>query len=323
MDIENELNPNETLQDAQNSLDQALNSLKQTNNKTEEVINQEPEEIVDIQETEQLSKPKKNDFVDTDDPKIQNRINELYKKNKQTEESNNLLRSELLKITNTFAQKENDLTRQLHEIQNKFKVDDQNATLTTLREEYKKALEDFDYDKALQLNEKILDFKINIQDNNKKVDNEIRYQPKPQPTVYNDPQDVVDANKFLSETDESGQIKRPWLQENHPDFFNVVDMMAAISNKYIRQNQRPSLSVVINEMDKIMGIGQNKNTSQENTLRHAPVLSSNTSLNAGLVNKADNLSPLEKSYAAKLGVSDKEYAKIKKLGSGPISIDNL
>jgi len=310
-------------------LDNAIASIK--NNVSQENIddNDYQENVDNLKEfdkKETLKLPdKKEKFVETDNPEVQQRINELYKKTKTTEETNSLLKDELLRLTESFEQRENNLQSQLKELQNRYIQEDTDKTLTKLRNEYQEAINNFEYDKALEINEKILDFKTDLKLNEllnkaQQQTNQIR-QPAKQ-VVYNDPNDVVEANKLVDEKDENGQLLRPWLQPDHPEFYNVVDIMAAISNKYIRKNQRPSINSVISEVDKMMGIGKNKGNSN-NPLRHAPVLSSNTILGAGS-EQTIKLSDLEKSYASKLGVSEKDYARMRKFSnSGPISIDKL
>jgi len=314
-----------------NNISEESNEIQENEFTQNEKENQQTEINKDeVKERETLKLPQKDKFVKTEDPEVQQRISELYKKQKTAEETNALLRDELLRITENFEVKENQLQTQLQQIQGRFNEQDENQVLSQLRNQYKEAIENFEYDKALQINEKILDFKTEQKLNsliNKipatKQEQNIKPKAPVKQDFYSDPQDIADANKLTSEKDENGEIKRPWLQQGHPEFENVVDMVAAVANKYIRKNQRPSLSIVMNEVDKYMGLGQNKNNSQ-NTLRHAPVLSSNATLNAGSDNQANKLSDLERSYASKLGVSEKDYARMRKLSSsGPISLDNF
>lgn len=325
----NDSNPEELLDSAISSIKNNLNlgSIDEENIETEIKENKDTAvEEKDNLKRETLRIPeKKEKFVETKDPEVQQRINELYKKSKITEETNSLLKDELLRLTENFENREIALQNQLRDLQNRYNQDDENKTLTDLRAQYQEAISNFEYDKAQQINEKIVDFKTDIKLNELLNKSQQQVKSLKQPTkqaFYNDPNDVADANKFSSEKNENGELIRPWLQPNHPEFDNVVDMMAAISNKYIRKNQRPSISTVISEVDKIMGVGQNKGNTNT-TLRHAPVLSSNTTLNAGS-EQTIKLSDLEKSYANKLGVSEKDYARMRKIStSGPISMDNF
>lgn len=328
--VENEISNPESL------LDSALDAIKTSKSqifkdeeleKEQEPIQEPERETLKLPERSNDEFKKDSKFVETDNPEVQQRINELYKKQRTAEETNALLRDELLRLTENFEQKEGYLQSQLQQVQNRFNQQDENLVLTQLRNQYKEAIENFEYDKAQEINEKIVDFKTEqklqlLLDKQKIVPEIKQQQPKKQPT-FADPKDVIEADKLTSERTETGDLKRPWLQPNHPQFDDVVDMMAAISNKYIRKNQRPYLPTIVEEVEKFMGLGQNKGTLQ-NTLRHAPVLSSNAILNAGSDNQANKLSDLERSYAAKLGVSEKDYARMRKISSsGPISLDNF
>jgi len=330
-ETENQVNINGIENDNSNSnpeelLDNAITSIKNNSNLESQEEKQATDTVELETKKETLRLPeKKEKFVETDNPEVQQRINELYKKTKISEEQNSLLKDELMRMTEGFETREMQLQNQLRELQNRYIEDDTNKTLTDLRKQYQDAISNFEYDKAQEINEKILDFKTEIKYND--FLNKIQQQPKQvnkpvKQEFYNNPNDAVEANKLVFEKNENNEFVRPWLQENHPEFNNVVDMMAAISNKYIRKNERPSISVVMQEIDKMMGVGQNKGNSNT-TLKHAPVLSSNATLNAGS-EQTIKLSDLEKSFANKMGVSEKDYARMRKISnSGPISIDKF
>ena len=321
------------VQAAEASLDNALAALKSGKTpepeKVEEVEEVQPEErpILRLPEKPQ-EKPEKK-FVETDEPEVQRRINELYKDKKTAEERVTLLQDELMRIADRAEEREQFLYTELQKIQQRHDNQDEEAALSDLRRQYNEAIQDLDYDAATKINEKIVDFKTEQKINSLKLNTAVKPPVKKQNLVYSDPQDIVDANKFQGETGNDGNLLRPWLQPTHSEFQNVVDLMAAVSNGYIRKGQRPSLSAVMQQVDKYMGLGTQKGTSTQgqapSSLKHAPVLSSNTALNASSDNKeANKLSDLERSYAAKLGVSEEKYARLRKIGSsGPISMDNF
>jgi len=117
---------------------------------------QEPErETLKLPERSNDEFKKDSKFVETDNPEVQQRINELYKKQRTAEETNALLRDELLRLTENFEQKEGYLQSQLQQVQNRFNQQDENLVLTQLRNQYKEAIENFEYDKAQEINEKI------------------------------------------------------------------------------------------------------------------------------------------------------------------------
>lgn len=326
--------PTQDLASAEASLEDALSVIKQGAEaepkreilklpKKEEIKEDIEEKEVDSDEAQEFD-PK--EFVEIESPQIQKKINYLYKQVKSGGEVNAMLRHELQKLTGALEQKdvnEKTLARKLFEIENRFNKQDEDSILSNLRNEYKTALEDGNYDAVQKINEKILDFKTEQKFNaviaNQKVAEE-QAKPKTQ-QFYSDPQDVSDASSLTSEKTEDGSLLRPWLQANHPQFQDVVDVVAAMSNKYIRKGQRPSLSSIMQEVDKMMGV--KKGTSKETTLKHPAVLSSNTTIGAQSENQDSKLSNLERSYASKLGIDEKSYAKIKKYGSGPITVEKF
>lgn len=325
---------------AEASLENALASIK--GNKAESFFPTDPEpenepevEASEPQKRETLKLPEKPEkkFVETDEPEVQRRINELYKESRVANERNSLLQDELLKVAQRSEEREAFLISELNKIQNRHTQQDNEATLSDLRKQYNDFIQNFDYENAAKINEKIVDFKteekLNAILNERKVaENNQKQQVRRQQPVYSDPQDVADADRFQTEKASDGSLARPWLQPNHPEFQNVVDVMAAISNGFIRKGQRPSLSAVMSQVDKYMGLGNQQGSPNQgqapSPLKHAPVLSSNTALNVSPDNQANKISDLERSYATKLGVSEKDYMRLRKFSSsGPISMDNF
>lgn len=324
------------LASAEASLDNALSSLK-TGSEPEpkrETLKLPKKEVAkeEIKDAEEIITPDDQEFdpkefVEVESPQIQKKINYLYKQVKSGGEVNALLRNELQKLTNALVQKEvneKTLAKKLFDIENRFNKQDEDTILSDLRQKYRIALEDGNYDDAQKINEKILDFKteqkLNAVIGNQKVAEE-QDKPKTQ-QIYSDPQDVTDANNLTSEKSEDGSLLRPWLQPNHPQFQDVVDIVAAISNEYIRKGQKPSLSTVMQKVDKMMDVNK-KGTSKETTLKHPAVLSSNTTIGVSSEDQESKLSNLERSYASKIGIDEKSYAKMKKYASGPITVEKI
>jgi hypothetical protein len=326
-----DISSNQDLAGAEASLSDALSSLKQNTEPKRETLKLPQKEVVEFKEEEIVSSDDQEfdpkEFVEVESPQIQKKINYLYKQVKSGGEVNSLLRHELQKLTNSLEQKdinERTLAKKLFEIENRFNKQDEDSILTDLRNQYKNALDEGNYDEVQKINEKIVDFKTEQKLNaiigkQKVVDEQVKVKSQ---QFYSDPQDVSDASKLTSEKSEDGVLLRPWLQPNHPQFADVVDVVAAMSNKYIRKGERPSLSSIMQEVDKMMGVNK-KVTSKETTLKHAAVLSSNTTIGVSSENQENRLSSLEKSYASKLGIDEKSYSKMKKYGSGPISVENF
>ncbi len=330
--ILNGVDESPSVDSAEASLDNALASLKTASNSPE--VNEPTfvdEQPVNKRETLKLpNKPQQEQeskFVEVEEPEVQKRINEIYRDKKIQEERNLLLQDELRRIVESAEEREAFLYNELQKIQNRHNQQDEEVALFELRRQYQEAIQNMDYDRAQLINEKLVDFKTEQKINSLiKSRNAEKPLPKKQNIAYSDPKDAVDATRLQSETGADGNLVRPWLQPGHPKFQDVIDIMAAVSNGYIRKGQKPSLSLIMPEIDKYMGIGNQRNTSQgqPSSLKHAPVLSSNSALNAGSENQSNKLNDLERTYAAKLGVSEKDYMRLRKYSSsGPISVDNF
>lgn len=323
MEIENKLPDNQEIIEAERSLDEALQALKEDSKQERQTLKLKPKQdtnqLEEIDQQSDSEEPQNNgSFVETDDPVVQRRINELYKDSKIANESNILLKDELRRITEELERRENEYQKRLSELENRNNKVDEEYTLTNLRSQYNEAIQNFDYEKAAIINEKIVDFKTE-----QKLNAIIKQQKPAQKQVPSyseqDPIDVAELNILSTEKDQSGQTLRPWLQPNHPKFDEVVNATAIIADRFLRKGQKPSLSSVIREVEKIVP-GLKINKAPE--LKHPPVLSSNTAIGASSDNQANKLTPEQKYYASKLGLSEKEYSRVLKYSSGgPISVE--
>lgn len=338
---------NTNVENIESGLDDALAILRSEKDRSSDIMIDEPKreilklpkksEVKEVEsepEIEQEENFDPREFVEIDNPKFQKKVNYLYKQVKGGEETNALLRDELRKVTNSseFIYQQNmELMRRLGDIENRSSKQDEDSLFSNLRNQYKEAISNFEYDKASEINEKIVDFKTQQKLNEViKAQNVAEFNRQQQerqkkgPEFYSDPQDDIDAKKFISEKTSDGSLVRPWLNPNHPESQDVIDMMAAISNKYIRKGQKPTISLVMKEMDQYKGVNSNQGISKDTSIKYAPVLSGNNTGGIPSDNQDIKLTDLERSFASKMGISDKEYAKVKKFSSsGPISVESF
>jgi hypothetical protein len=331
---------NDDITAAENSLESALATIKgnapepakkETLRLPKKVEAEAPQEEATEENNQSDEEFDPKAFVEVESPQIQKKINYLYKQTKEREEREVLLKDELRKMADVLTQKEQNevyLANRLAQIENRFSNEDESRTLTDLRNQYKEAINNMDYDRAGEINEKIVDFKTEqklnavIKANVAAESKQQQDKQKKGPEFYSNPQDVADANKFAVEKSDDGSVLRPWLSPNHPEFYDTVDLMAAISNKYIRKGQTPSLSAVMSEVDKYKGVKTEKGSSKDTSIKYAPVLSGNNTSGIPQENQEIKLSELERSFANKMGVSEKDYARYKKF-TGPISVDSI
>jgi hypothetical protein len=335
-EIQGNATENPEVVNAEAKLDAAFASIRQEANKPP-VIEEEPaREILKlpVKEVEEPNEISPKEFVDVNDPQVQKKINYLYKQVKTSDESNSLLKDELQRLTNSLEEKarnEEILAKKLFSIENRFIQKDDEEILSQLRSQYNEAINNYDYEKAGQINEKLVDFKTEqklnsiIQQQQQFQQQQLQNNLKSQAIKAQDysPQEVADANRIVSEKAPDGTLLRPWLQEGDSRMNDAIDIAAAVSNKFIRQTgKRPALASVMTEVDKIMGLQQSP--QKDNSLRHPPVLSSNTTIGGSSISQTNALSDLERTYASKLGIDEKSYARMKKFSSsGPISMSHF
>lgn len=319
---------NQEIVQAEASLESALATIKSNLNEPQkrETLKLNPESKEEVSEPEEEVVDTRSKFVETDEPAVQKRINELYRESKTANERNALLQDELRRIVDATEQREQELQNRLSQIEGRHVKNEEEVALTGLRQQYQEAISNFDYDRASQINEKIVDFKTE-QKLNAVLNQQRQQTPRQERPVYSDsnPVDVAELNLLTSETDNNGQPTRPWLQGNHPKFQEVVNATAIIADRYLKKGQRPALSKVISEVERTLGLRNAQGLPQENSpLKHPPVLSSNTALAAPSDNQANKLTDEQRLYASRLGVSDTDYAKVLKLSKrGPVSVDSF
>jgi hypothetical protein len=250
-----------------------------------EVVEIPSDDPVEESPAEKAFDPKK-DRVDFDKPEQQEKFDYVYKQLKMSDNRNAMLTD--------FLQKQQE---QLDKLNSRFVENDTQEAEKVLTEKIRLARENDDheaYDKAFQ---ELVDFKAT-----KIIDKKVNeYAAKESQTELAQAKYVA---SLMEEKDDTGQYKRPWLQEGHPEFDNSLSQLAVIAYKY--QKDPDVLQKSLKELDQIMG---SKKTTQEPPKQNrAPNPMQGSNLTNYKPKDKVTMTRAEIEIAKKLGVDPKRYA---------------
>jgi hypothetical protein len=219
----------------------------------------EPVENIEEKVEEKTFNPK-TDKVEFDKPEQQERFNEVFRQMKKSDARNQMLTD--------FLQEQQ---RQLDELRSGFtQIKTEKTQLDsveaekTLMSKIAQARADGDdaaYDKALS---EYVTFASDRQFE-KKFEQKVNELTKKE--QESSQADAAYIESLMSEKDETGSYKRPWLQESHADFNNAIQQLAVIAYKYTNDPQQ--LKKSLTELDQIMGT-QMKKEEPTKTQSRAP-----------------------------------------------------
>ena len=288
----------EKLNEADATLNSAIEKLKNPEESVE--IVEDPQEDIEIQLEEapepEKKEPRRTEFVETDDPKVQERINDLYGQAKNSDARNQAL------IEHNQA-----LEARLSEVlerQDKFEADVKSTKSDQvegeIKERLRQARSDGDYDTVDKLENDLLDIRLE-----RRIEQRVAAQPKskqqPQEALQTSP-DQMYAFHLGSEKDQQGNLVRPWLQDWHPDNEKAINTLMSIRGELENAGKQPDVRAMFSILDERMKGGAKPR-------QEAAVLpSSDTAHNPKKVVK---LTKQEAEIARRMGISPEAYARQK------------
>lgn len=235
----------------------------------------------------------KEDYVEINDPKVQARLNDIYKQMKQAKEEKEKLANELKE----FKEKVNVL----HIKDQKAKEEEAE---NLIRQKIKEAKESGDEDAEIRAFEELIEYKKSKEENlQEKIPQKVN-------ETEHDRQAYI-VKKYMEETTETGEPVRPWLYNDHPDHKKVVGLAAEIAMDY-DENDTDIVAKVLNRLDDIM---QDKMTRQPQMRQQEKPQAQRKGLDPmGRANLTTaqrpstiRLSRAEMEVAQKLGIDPKKY----------------
>jgi len=256
-------------------------------NQQEAPVQEAPAAEAPIQEAPASPKP---EFVQTEDPKVLNRINQLYRKTKDTERQLELSRAEQRRLAERLEKAEREQAEE--------KKTQSKATLYALRKE---ALAIGDHESVNQIDKHLIESTLAE-----------KAETKPEPVNYEAKaiaNQQASFENWLSQTPEraatfnayiSDRQSRPWLNADHPRNAQLgAEAVSIIMNPDFAGADLPEILV---ELDKRMGT---------TSTRQAPSVLSPTQTR---VAPQKRLSEAELAVARKMGISKEKYLANKDAG---------
>lgn len=291
---------------------EGINQLKATGIK-EDVPDIEEQDNEDLQQDDDISNERKkpSGYVEIKDPAVRKRFDEVWRQTRASDEANKVLREHAGHLEQAL---DKALTK-LDRIEEKQQRNDSTSALNRLYSQLKEARDVGDDERALTLEDQIMDVKLeqrDLQKQQKAAVQEVKSIQKQQPTEQYTQAEADYVNMLSEETDNEGNSLRPWLSPNHREYNKALKMGQVIAIEISKKSgQLAPLTEVMKRLDSEMGTyGRSSRKLSEN---HQEVLSGRD-LTRAPKDKTINLDAEQRFVRdrlniKRLGIDDNVYAK--------------
>lgn len=239
--------------DAQNKIDAAEDKLGDAIKNLKTQINEPKVEIIpdadDGVEVEIKAKkePRRSEFVQTDDPKVIERINDLYGQVKKSDAAKQML----IEHNRTMDQKLAEYAEKLEKFERANKDSASDKVESELKARLRTAREEHDLDTMEQVEEKLNELRME-----KRLSGITPKAPAPNPAQQQVDQRFVHNALYIenvsNEKDAQGNLVRPYLFDWHPDNKKAVDLFNSIPKEFAAAGKDVDLKTVIDVIDERM-----------------------------------------------------------------------
>ena len=291
----------ESINSAENKLGDAIKSLKSQTLEVETIP--EVNNDVDVEIDAPAKEPRRSEFVKTDDPKVIERINDLYGQVKKSDARNQMLVEHNRLIEERFAEYQDKLS--------KFEQTTKNTASDKVESELKTQLraarEDNDFDAIEKIEDKLLDLRLEKRLENKLPKQEEKVIPKADPQQQQFEAQYLRNAAYLEviaqEKDAKGRLVRSYLFNGDPDNDKALELFESIPREFAAAGRQADIKTIMDVMDeRIRGKKTNPGSS---------VLGGES--NDAPARNVVRLSSQEVEIAKRMGISPERYAKQKQL----------
>lgn len=245
----------EQINTAENKLGDAIANLKsQIKNEKEnepnvEIIQEnEPDVEIAVDTPAPKKEPRRSEFVQTDDPKVQERIDDLYRQVKGSDSRNQMIiehNRQLEARLAEYAEKVNQMERSTKQA-NSTKVEEEIGLAI------KTAWEEGDFEKAATLNAKLLDLKVEKLKDEKIPQEKVVQRPNPQQQAYEAQllKDAAYMEIISQERDAKGNLVRGYLFNGHPDNERAVDILEKVRYEFASAGKQANIKTILDVVDE-------------------------------------------------------------------------
>jgi len=246
----------------------------------------------------------KREFVKFDTPEQQQAFNQMFKQARAADENNRYLLEHSKKVEDALL----ETNAKLEAVMSKTALKEGHEAVTTIKAELKKAIEEGDVEKQVELNSQLADIK---------AEQKIKaIQPRAEPKKTEPaPQQVDPAQQYIDflakEKDSSGNIIRPWLHQSHPDYNKALELSKEVAQRYVDQGRTPDIARVLYDVEmEING------EAKEPTKKQAAVLSGSNFTRPKANGKISNLTDDDRKVARRMGLDVERLSKVKSIMAG-------
>jgi hypothetical protein len=250
-----------------------------------------------------VKEPRRSEFVKTDDPKVLERINDLYGQVKKSDARNQMIiehNKQLEARLAEYADKVNKIERSTQDtVINKVEAD--------LKQALRAAREEGDYDNVDEIENKLLDIRLERRLAEKIPPKETPkfQQVSPQQQQYE--QQLINNATYIEnlalEKNQQGNLLRPYLYDWHPDNKKAVELFESIPKEFAAAGKQVEMRTIMEVLDERL---QGRKTKSQSA-----VLSGDNS--DAPARNVVRLSAQEIDTAKKMGIRPEDYARQKQL----------
>jgi len=298
---------------AENKLGDAIKNLKSqiSNNEptVEAIVEHAPDVDVVIdapQSKEPVKEPRRSEFVQTDDPKVMERINDLYGQAKKSDARNQMMAEHNLAMERALLEAKEEI--------NRIKQTTQDAASNKVELELKAALrtarEDNDFDTMESIEDKLLDLRMEKRLADKIPQQEQKVAPKIDPQQQQFEAQYLRNAAYLEvigqEKDAKGNPVRAYLYNGHPDNAKAIGLFESIPKEFAAAGRHADIKTIMDVLDERMrGKKNNPQSSVLGSDDHDAPSKTTVRLTQAEINTARNM-----------GITPERYARQKQLING-------
>lgn len=241
---------------ADQTLDSAISQIRSQNKSSDDIsVEVIPENSPDVDieiDAAPAKEPRRSEFVKTDDPKVLERINDLYGQVKKSDSRNQMIiehNKQLEMRLAEYAEKMNRMERGTQDAAT-------NKVESELKSALKSAREDGDFERIDQIENQILDLKMERRLSGLaekfQAPPEIPKQKSPEQQHF-DTQFVHNAHyieNLATEKDPQGNLVRPYLYDWHPKNKEAVDLFQKIPQEFAAAGKQVDMETLMTVMDE-------------------------------------------------------------------------
>lgn len=234
---------------AEDKLGDAIKNLKKEIKEPRVEVIPEPDNDVDVEIEAPKKEPRRSEFVKTDDPKVMDRINDLYGQVKKSDAAKQMLAEH----NRIMEEKLAEYVDKVNKLERNTKDSASDKIETELKAKLRTAREEHDLDTIEQIEDKLLDLRLEKRIAPKAVEQTaLKQNPVQQQVDQRLVHNALYIENVSNEKDAQGNLVRPYLFDWHPDNKKAVDLFNSIPKEFEAAGKQADIKTLIEAIDERM-----------------------------------------------------------------------